>query len=86
MVPGGRPLISVRYNYNVWKVLFFIVTDNIRSTSSGIPYLSNCPDQLSNVYICPFASTLVMYKFIGYVNEVDSHNKSRQSDLVLEKF
>ena len=27
-----------------------------------------------------------MYKLFGSVNEVDSHNKSRQSDLVLDKF
>ena len=26
-----------------------------------------------------------MYKFFGYVHEVDSHNKSRKSDLALEK-
>ena len=27
-----------------------------------------------------------MYKFFGSVNEVDSQNKSRHSDLALEKF
>ena len=27
-----------------------------------------------------------MYKFFGSVNEVEYHNKSRQSDLSLEKF
>ena len=27
-----------------------------------------------------------MYKFFGYVNEVESHNKSRQYDLALETF
>ena len=27
-----------------------------------------------------------MYKFFGAVNEVESHNKSRQYDLALEKF
>ena len=27
-----------------------------------------------------------MYKLLGYVNEVDSHNKSRLSDFALEKF
>ena len=27
-----------------------------------------------------------MYKFFGSVNDVDTHNKSRQSDLALEKF
>ena len=28
MVPGDRPLISIRYKYNAQKVLYFIVTDN----------------------------------------------------------
>ena len=40
----------------------------------------------SNVDICPAACPLVIYKFFGYVNEFDSHNKSRQYYLALEKF
>ena len=28
----------------------------------------------------------IMYKFFGYVNEIDYHNKSRQSDQALEKY
>ena len=28
MVPGDRPLIAIGYMYNMWKVLYFIVTDN----------------------------------------------------------
>ena len=40
----------------------------------GIPYLSNYPDQLSNVSICPVASPHLMSKFFGLVNVVDSHN------------
>ena len=34
----------------------------------------------------PVARPLLMYTFFGYVKEVDSHNKPRQSDLDLEKF
>ena len=32
------------------------------------------------------AHPLVMYKFFGCVNEVDSHNESRHHDFVLDKF
>ena len=53
---------------------------------NNILYLSNYPDQFYNVSVFPVASTLVMFKFFGSVNEVDSHNKSRQYDLALEKF
>ena len=86
MVPRGRPLIAIGYKYNGWKVLSFIVTDNTGSTKAGDPYLSKYPDQFSNVAIRPVARPLVMYKFFGYVNLVESHNKSRQYDLALETF
>ena len=52
----------------------------------GIIYLSKYPDQFSNVSIRPIDCPLLMSKFFGLVNEVDSHNKSHKSDLVLEKF
>ena len=86
IVPRVRPLIAIGYKYNTPKVLYFIVTDNAGSTQADLPYLSKYPDQSSNVVIQPVARPLVMFKFFGYVNEVDYHNKSRQSDLALEKF
>ena len=85
MVPGDRPLIAIGYKYNVRKVLSFIVTYNTGSTNNGIPYLYNYPDQFTNVAIRPVAHPLVVSKKSA-VNEVDSHNKSRQSDLALEKW
>ena len=86
MVPGGQPLIAIGYKYNARKVLYFIVTDNVGITKTGIPYLSKYPDQFTNVSICPVALPLVMSKTISAVNEVGSHNKSRQYDLALEKW
>ena len=86
MVPGGSPIISIGYKYNAWKFLSFIVTDNAGSIQTGLPYLSKYPDQFTNVAICPVACPLVMSKFFPAVNEVDSHNKSSQSNLDLEKF
>ena len=85
-VPRGRPLISIGYKYNARKVLSYIFIDKIWSTQAGLHYLSKYPDQFFNVSVFPIASPLVVYKFFGSVNDVDYHNKSRQSDLVLEKF
>ena len=83
MVPRGRLLIDIGYKYNTQKVLSFIVTDDAWITKAGHTYLYKHPDKYSNVAICPVSRPLVMYKFFGSVNEVDSHNKSRQSDLVM---
>ena len=86
MVTGGRTLIAIGYKYNARKVLSFIVIDNVGITKECLPYLSNQPNQFSNVEILPVALPLVMYKLFVYVNEFDSHNKSRQSHLDLYKF
>ena len=86
MVPGGRPLIDISYKYNARKFLYFIVTEKTGSTNTGIPYLSKYPDQFNNVAIFPVARPLVMSNIFSAVNEVDSHNKSRQSDLALDKW
>ena len=64
MIPGGRPLIAIGYKYNVRRVLYFIVTDNVGSTKTGIPYLSKYPDQFTNVSIRSVACLLVMSKKI----------------------
>ena len=60
MVPGGRPLIAIGYKYTARKVLYFIVTDNARSTQACLPFLSKYPDQFTNVTIRPVARPLVM--------------------------
>ena len=86
MVPSDRPLIDIGYKYKKWKVLSFIVTDNAGSTQSGIPYLSKYHDQFTNVAIHPVSHPLIMSKLFGSVNEVDCHNKSKQSYLALNKF
>ena len=56
------------------------------STKLCIPYLSEHPDQFHNVSINPVSCPLLMSKCFGAVNEVDSHKKSRQSDIAMEKF
>ena len=57
----------------------------VESTTLDIPYLSKYPDQFSNVSISPVACPLIMSKFFGLVNKVESHNRSRNPDIVLEK-
>ena len=37
MVPGGRPLIAIGYNYNVQKVISFIVIEVAQTTKSVLP-------------------------------------------------
>ena len=86
MVPGVMMLITICCKYNAHNVLYFIVTDNSGSTQAGIPCLYQYPYQFTNFSILHVDCSLVMYKFFGAVNQVDSQNKSRQSDLVLEKF
>ena len=77
MVPRYRPLIDIGYKYNTWKVLYFIVTENAGSKKSGIPYLSNYPDQFYNVAILPVSRPLDVCKFFESFNEVDSHKSAR---------
>ena len=62
MVPRDRPLIAIGYKYIAWKVLSFIVTDNVGSTKTGIPYFYKYPDQCTIVAIRPVAHPLVMSK------------------------
>ena len=86
VAPRGRLIITISFNYDVIEVLSFIIIGDARRTQAGIPYSSNYIDKFYNIAIIPFANHLVMYKFSAYVYEVDSHNKSKQSDLALEKF
>ena len=69
----------------MWKVIYFIDIEDKLITNSGIPYLSKYPDPFSNVAIFPVDWPLVMYKFFGYDNDVEYHNKSMHYDLSLEK-
>ena len=85
-VHGDSPKITIGYKYNGRKVLYLIVTEEAGSTESGILYLSKYHDPFAIVDIHTVACTLVMYKFFGYVNEVDSHKKPRQYNLALKKY
>ena len=87
--PRGYHLVLKR-NYTVPRyrllIAIFIGTEDSGSTKVGITYLSSYPYQLDNVSVLPVANALVKSKLFQYFNEVDSQNKSRQSDLVWEKY
>ena len=74
MVPGERRILAIGYKYNYQKVQLFVASSGAGSTTLGIPYLLKYPDQFSNVSIRPVARPLLMSKFFGSVNELDSHN------------
>ena len=68
MVRKVSPLIAIGYKYNVWKVLYFNVTENAGSIQAGTPYLHEYPNQFCNFDICPVVCHLLMHKLFGAVN------------------
>ena len=86
MVTVDRPLIDVGYNYNAWKFFSFIYKEDKVTPKAVIHYLSKYQDTFDNVAIIPFDYPIVMSKLFGSINEVDYHNKLRNSDLVLENY
>ena len=73
MTSGGRPLLPICYKYNAQKVIYLIATADTGSTNTSIAYLSKYLDPFFYAAIFPLDLPLFMYKFFGYVNEVDSH-------------
>ena len=86
MLTGIRLISAIGYKYNARKVLSFIVAMDTGITKAGIPYLSKYPEPFYNFSISPFPRPIFIYKFFGYVNMVEYHNKSRQYDLALKNF
>ena len=85
-VSGDRTIVAIGYNYTSWEVLYLISTNDTRSTKSGILYLPKYTDPFANVFINPVACTLVVYNSFGSVNDFDSHNNFRSSDLAPENY
>ena len=48
---GDISLVAISYEYNSWKVLYFVATDGLGRITSGIHYLYKYPDQFFNVKI-----------------------------------
>ena len=78
-----RPLIYIGYKHNAYIVLCFVSKEDAGKRNYYITYIYKQPDTFANVSINTVSHSPVMSKFFGYINEVDSHNKFRQSDLSL---
>ena len=74
------PLIFIEYKYNSHKVLSFISIMYSGITKDCISYLSKYSEQFANFSILPVVCTLITSNLFGFVNEVDSHNKFRESN------
>ena len=83
-VTRNMPLIAIDYKYSTRKVIYFIYTEDTGRKKDCIPYLYKYHDQFDNVAISPVACNIFMSELFVSVNEVESHKKSRHSDLVLE--
>ena len=83
--PGERSLLDIGYKYNSRKVLGFIVTEGAGSTEPGDPCLSRFPDIYSNVSVRPVVRPHLLGRYFNACNAIDSHNRMRQYDILLEK-
>ena len=81
--PGEIPLLAIGYKYNSRKVLGFIATEVAVSTEAGHPYLSCFPDIHSNVSVRPVVRPHFLVRYFNACNEIENHNRMRQSDLSL---
>ena len=84
--PGESTLLAIGYKYNYRKVLGFIATEGAGSTEPSDLYLSRFPDIYSNVSVCPVVFPHLLGRYFNACNEIDNHNRMRQSDLSLDKY
>ena len=82
-VTGDRLLISIGYKYDTRNVISSVATKDAGITKDGITYSSKYHVPCYNFSVRPIDRPLAVSKFFVSVNEVDSHNKSRKSDLAL---
>ena len=67
---GGRPLMSIGYNYNSRKFLGFIATEGDGSTEPCDPYLSHFPEIYSNVSVCAVICTHLLGNYLNACNSI----------------
>ena len=82
---NGKELLAIRYRYNSKKTLIFVATELAGQTNKGTPYKMKFADEDRNVHVREVDRLDVISKFFKDSNNVDKHNQSWQSDLVLEK-
>ena len=75
-----------RYNYRHRKVIGFIDKEGDRSTEPGFPYLSQYPDNDSNVSIFPVLCPHAIGRYFSAWNAIENNDMIRKSDLALDKY
>ena len=85
-VSGDKPLTVIGYKYRYHTVLGFIAMKGGWSTEPGEPYLSHYPDNYSNVSICTVPPPQVIGRYFSACNEIENHNRMRESDIALDKY
>ncbi|KAL7458010.1 hypothetical protein ACHAWC_009713 [Mediolabrus comicus] len=79
-------LVAIGYKYSLRsKILSFISTWNAGSTGEGKPYIARFPDKHGNMCEREVDRPELISDYFDDSDVVDSHNKSRQFDLALEK-
>mmetsp|Transcript_16204 Transcript_16204/g.37447 ORF Transcript_16204/g.37447 Transcript_16204/m.37447 type:complete len:323 (-) Transcript_16204:327-1295(-) len=79
-------LFAVAYRYSLRsKVLCFIGTWNAGSTIPGEPYIARFGDEYGNLQSRAIMRPDVISRYFKVSDKIDNHNKSRQSDLGLER-
>ena len=68
------------------SVLTFIGTSNAGSTLPGEPYIARFPDNFGNLEEREIERPQVVSRYFKYSDKIDSHNKTRQGDIALEKY
>ena len=75
--PGCRQLMTIGYNYNSRKVLWFIDTEGAGSTEPGDHYLSLFLDMYSHVSVCLVVRPHLLDRYFNACNAIDNHNMIR---------
>ena len=65
IVTGDIPLMVIGYKHRYCKVLVFIVLEGTRSTEPGVTYLSNYPENYSDVSICPIPPPQIIGRYFS---------------------
>jgi hypothetical protein len=83
--PRGTDLLSIRYKYNIKRVLKFVATSDAGLTKAGTPYDMKFCDSYNNVCVRKVNRPVIISQFFDDSNCIDSHNHVRQFELALEK-
>ena len=72
--------------YRYQEVLGFISTEGAGSTEPGVPYLSFCPENYSNVSIFPVLLPHMIFEYLSACNSIYNHKRMWKSEPSLDKY